>query len=86
MLDPREYKDWQIAAEAEKRLPSVETFREQLGFVTGGNYSIRKNPETRLPKDYETVERPSRREVHRSHSHYPHAFGGRKIHHCFRAH
>ena len=33
MLDPREYKDWQIAAEAEKRLPSVETFREQLGLL-----------------------------------------------------
>lgn len=31
MLDPREYKDWQIAAEAESRLPSVDTFREQLG-------------------------------------------------------
>ena len=85
MLDPREYKDWQIAAEAEKRLPSVETFREQLGLLPEEIIPF-GNPETRLPKDYETVERPSRREVHRSHSHYPHAFGGRKIHHCFRAH
>ena len=27
-LDPTVYKDWQIAAEAEKTLPSVEFFRE----------------------------------------------------------
>ncbi|MDO4542357.1 MAG: formate--tetrahydrofolate ligase [Bacillota bacterium] len=31
MLDPREYKDWQIAEESESRLPGVDTFREQLG-------------------------------------------------------
>ena len=31
MLDPTIYKDWQIAEEAEKTLPSVETFRKQMG-------------------------------------------------------
>ncbi len=31
MLDPREYKDWQIAEDAEKNLPSVEAFREKMG-------------------------------------------------------
>lgn len=31
MLDPRKNKDWQIAADAESRLPSVETFRENMG-------------------------------------------------------
>ena len=31
MLDPTIYKDWQIAEEAEKTLPSVEFFRETLG-------------------------------------------------------
>ena len=31
MLDPTIYKDWQIAEEAEKTLPSVETFRRQMG-------------------------------------------------------
>ncbi|MBQ8087856.1 MAG: formate--tetrahydrofolate ligase [Clostridia bacterium] len=31
MLDPTIYKDWQIAEEAEKTLPSVEFFREKLG-------------------------------------------------------
>ena len=31
MLDPREYKDWQIAEEAEKSLPSVDAFREKMG-------------------------------------------------------
>ena len=31
MLDPVEYKDWQIAETAEKDLPSVEMFKEKLG-------------------------------------------------------
>ena len=33
MLDPTIYKDWQIAEEAEKTLPSVEHFREKLGLL-----------------------------------------------------
>ena len=33
MLDPTIYKDWQIAEDAEKRLPSVEHFREKLGLL-----------------------------------------------------
>ena len=33
MLDPTVYKDWQIAEEAEKSLPSVEYFREKLGLL-----------------------------------------------------
>ena len=33
MLDPNVYKDWQIAEEAEKTLPPVETFREKLGLL-----------------------------------------------------
>ncbi|MGI5874802.1 MAG: formate--tetrahydrofolate ligase [Bacillota bacterium] len=31
MLDPTVMKDWQIAEDAEKRLPSVEAFREKMG-------------------------------------------------------
>ena len=31
MLDPTKYKDWQIAEEAQKTLPSVEYFREKMG-------------------------------------------------------
>ncbi len=31
MLDPREYKDWQIAAAAESSLPGVDYFRDRLG-------------------------------------------------------
>jgi formyltetrahydrofolate synthetase len=31
MLDPREYKDWQIAAEAEKNMPKPEEWVEKLG-------------------------------------------------------
>ena len=31
MLDPTQYKDWQIAEEAEKTLPSVEEFRKKMG-------------------------------------------------------
>ena len=33
LLDPTEFKDWQIAEEAEKTLPSVEAFREKLGLL-----------------------------------------------------
>ena len=33
MLDPTKYKDWQIAEEAEKNLPPVEYFREQMGLL-----------------------------------------------------
>ena len=32
-LDPTQYKDWQIAEEAEKNLPSVDYFREKLGLL-----------------------------------------------------
>ena len=32
-LDPTQYKDWQIAEEAEKSLPSVDFFREKLGLL-----------------------------------------------------
>ncbi|MBQ7871475.1 MAG: formate--tetrahydrofolate ligase, partial [Oscillospiraceae bacterium] len=32
-LDPTVYKDWQIAEEAEKTLPSVDYFREKLGLL-----------------------------------------------------
>jgi formyltetrahydrofolate synthetase len=33
MLDPTIYKDWQIAEEAESKLPSVEYFREKMGLL-----------------------------------------------------
>jgi len=33
MLDPVQYKDWQIAEDAEKRLPSVEYFRDKMGLL-----------------------------------------------------
>ena len=33
MLDPTVYKDWQIAENAEKKLPPVEYFREKLGLL-----------------------------------------------------
>ena len=33
MLDPVQYKDWQIAEDAEKRLPSVDEFREKMGLL-----------------------------------------------------
>ena len=33
MLDPTKFKDWQIAEEAEKNLPSVEFFREKMGLL-----------------------------------------------------
>ena len=33
MLDPVVHKDWQIAEEAEKTLPSVEEFRKSMGLL-----------------------------------------------------
>jgi len=33
MLDPTIYKDWQIAEDAEKNLPSIEWFREKMGLL-----------------------------------------------------
>ena len=33
MLDPTQYKDWQIAEEAEKTLPSVDEFRRKMGLL-----------------------------------------------------
>jgi formate--tetrahydrofolate ligase len=33
MLDPTKYKDWQIAEEAEKELPSIDYFREKMGLL-----------------------------------------------------
>ena len=33
MLDPVKFKDWEIAEEAEKNLPSVEEFREKMGLL-----------------------------------------------------
>ena len=33
MLDPTLYKDWQIAEEAERSLPPVDSFRETLGLL-----------------------------------------------------
>lgn len=34
MLDPVQFKDWQIAEEAEKALPSVEEFRQKMGLLS----------------------------------------------------
>jgi len=33
MLDPTQYKDWQIAEDAEKNLPPVDYFREKMGLL-----------------------------------------------------
>jgi len=33
MLDPTQFKDWQIAEEAEKTMPSVDAFQEKLGLT-----------------------------------------------------
>ncbi len=33
MLDPTQYKDWQIAEKAEETLPDVEFFRQQMGLM-----------------------------------------------------
>ena len=47
MLDPTIYKDWQIAEEAEKTLPSVDYFREKLGLLPDEIIPYGKTPVTR---------------------------------------
>ena len=44
-LDPTIYKDWQIAEEAEKTLPSVDYFRQKLGLL-----EEELSPTARLPR------------------------------------
>ena len=43
-LDPVQYKDWQIAEEAEKTLPSVDFFRQKLGLLEDEIIPYRKTP------------------------------------------
>ena len=76
-LDPTIYKDWQIAEEAEKNLPSVDYFREKLGLLpeeiipygkTPKNSStifwiagIRVEPPTRITSSICLASRPASR-------------------------
>ncbi len=50
-LDPTVYKDWQIAAEAEKTLPSVEYFREKLGLLPDEIIPYGKTPKMDFIKE-----------------------------------
>ena len=49
-LDPTVYKDWQIAEEAEKNLPSVDYFREKLGLLPEEIIPYGKTPKIDLIK------------------------------------
>ncbi|MGI6712292.1 MAG: formate--tetrahydrofolate ligase [Bacillota bacterium] len=44
MLDPTQYKDWQIAEEAEKNMPSPEEWREKLGLEKDEMIPFGKTP------------------------------------------
>ncbi len=44
MLDPTIYKDWQIAEDAEKSLPSIEWFREKMGLLSDEIIPYGKTP------------------------------------------
>ena len=44
MLDPTIYKDWQIAEEAEKTLPSVDEFRAKMGLLPDEIIPFGKTP------------------------------------------
>ena len=44
MLDPTQYKDWQIAEEAESNLPGVEYFREKMGLLPDEIIPFGKTP------------------------------------------
>jgi formate--tetrahydrofolate ligase len=43
-LDPTQYKDWQIAENAEKDLPSIEWFREKMGLLPDEIIPFGKTP------------------------------------------
>ena len=55
-LDPTIYKDWQIAEEAEKNLPSVDYFREKARPAARGDHPLRQDPEDRLHQGHEASE------------------------------
>lgn len=55
ILDPTEYKDWQIAEEAEKTLPSVEEFREKLGLLPEEIIPYGKTPKLNFMKIMERL-------------------------------
>ncbi len=44
MLDPTIYKDWQIAEDAEKNLPSIDYFREKMGLLPDEIIPFGKTP------------------------------------------
>ena len=50
MLDPNKYKDWQIANEAEKTLPSVDYFREKTGLLPDELIPYGKTPKLDFAK------------------------------------
>ena len=55
MLDPTIYKDWQIAEDAEKRLPPVEWFREKMGLLQDEIIPYGKTPKLDFMKIMERL-------------------------------
>ena len=55
MLDPTVYKDWQIAEEAEKTLPSVEEFRQKMGLLPDEIIPYGKTPKLDFMKIMERL-------------------------------
>ena len=55
MLDPTIYKDWQIAEEAEKTLPSVEEFRQKMGLLPNEIIPYGKTPKLDFMKIMERL-------------------------------
>ena len=55
-LDPTVYKDWQIAEEAEKTLPSVDFFREKLGLLEDEIIPYGKTPKIDFIKVMQRLE------------------------------
>ena len=55
MLDPTVYKDWQIAEEAEKTLPSVDEFRQKMGLLPDEIIPYGKTPKLDFMKIMERL-------------------------------
>ena len=56
MLDPTIYKDWQIAEDAEQRLPSIEWFREKMKLLPNEIIPFGKTPKLDFMKIMERLQ------------------------------
>lgn len=83
MLDPTQYQDWQIAQEAEKGLPPVSYFQEQLGLLPQEIIPYGNTPKLDFMKIMARLSgKPDGKYIEVT-AITPTPSGGREIHHLF---